>query len=91
VTGGIVVGAGAALAFRGGLTTAAASAPPEARAEVLAAFFLGAYIGLSVPVVALGIATQYVSARSAMLVFSILVAAAILAGTRMLRTPRRSG
>jgi MFS family permease len=85
VIGGIVVGAGAALAFRGGLTTAAASAPPEARAEVLAAFFLGAYIGLSVPVVALGIATQYVSARSAMLVFSILVAAAILAGTRMLR------
>jgi MFS family permease len=88
IVGGIVVGAGAALAFRGGLSTAAATAPPESRAEVLSAFFLGAYIGLSVPVVALGIATQYVSARSAMLVFSVLVAAAILSGTRMLRTER---
>lgn len=85
VIGGVVVGAGAALAFRGGLTAAAATAPPESRAEVLAAFFLGAYIGLSVPVVILGVATQYVSARAVMLVFSALVAAAILLCVRLLR------
>jgi MFS family permease len=85
VVGGIVAGAGAALAFRGGLSTAAATAPPESRAEVLATFFLGAYIGLSVPVVILGVATQYVSARSAMLVFSAVVAVAVLGCVRMLR------
>ncbi|HWG27841.1 MFS transporter [Actinospica sp.] len=85
VIGGVVVGAGAALAFRGGLTAAAATAPPESRAEVLAAFFLGAYVGLSVPVVILGVATQYVSARSAMVVFAALVAAAIVLCVRILR------
>jgi MFS family permease len=88
VTGGVVVGAGAALAFRGGLTAAAATAPAESRAEVLAAFFLGAYVGLSVPVVVLGIATQYVSARAAVLVFAALVAAAV---TFCVRDLQRSG
>jgi dipeptide/tripeptide permease len=83
------VGAGAALAFRGGLTAAASTAPPESRAEVLAAFFLGAYIGLSIPVVILGIATQYVSARGTMLVFSAIVAVAILLCTRMLLREQR--
>lgn len=86
IVGGIVVGAGAALAFRGGLSAAAAGAPPESRAEVLSGFFLGTYIGLSVPAVILGIATQYVSARSAMLVFAVLVAAAVVFSTRVLRS-----
>jgi MFS family permease len=90
IIGGIVVGAGAALAFRGGLSAAAASAPPRARAEVLSGFFLGTYIGLSVPAVILGIATQYVSPRSAMLVFAVIVVAAAAAAvsTRVLRSER---
>jgi membrane protein implicated in regulation of membrane protease activity len=49
---------------------------------VLAGFFLGAYIGLSVPVVGLGVVTQYVPARDAMLVFSALAALAIAASVR---------
>ena len=88
VSGGVVAGAGAALAFRGALSAAAESAPPESRAEVLAAFFLGAYIGLSVPVVILGVVTEYVSARSTMLVFSAIVAAAIWYCTDVLRRDR---
>jgi hypothetical protein len=88
ITGGIIVGAGAALAFRGGLSAAASSARPKARAEVLSGFFLGTYIGLSVPAVILGIATQYISPRSAMLAFAVIVAAAILLCTRVLRSAR---
>jgi hypothetical protein len=61
---------------------AAGTAPPESRAEVLAGFFLGAYIGLSVPVIALGVATEYLAARAVMLVFVVLAAIAIAAGTR---------
>jgi hypothetical protein len=61
---------------------AAGTAPPESRAEVLAGFFLGAYIGLSAPVIALGIATEYAPARDVMLVFVVLAAAAIVAGVR---------
>jgi hypothetical protein len=49
---------------------------------VLAGFFLGAYIGLSAPVIALGIATEYAPARDVMLVFVVLAAAAIVAGVR---------
>jgi MFS family permease len=82
IIGGMVTGAGAGLVFRGALVAAGATAPPEARAEVLAGFFLGAYVGLSVPVIGLGVATQYVSARAAMLVFVVIVAIATVASTR---------
>ncbi|MDX6257167.1 MAG: hypothetical protein QOJ11_3501 [Frankiales bacterium] len=93
ILGGIVTGAGAGLVFRGALVAAGATAPPEARAEVLAGFFLGAYVGLSVPVIGLGVATQYVSARAAMLVFVVIVAIATVASTRAVQaeiTRRRS-
>jgi MFS family permease len=83
VIGGVLTGAGGGLAFRGALTAAGSAAPPESRAEVLAGFFLGAYIGLSVPVVGLGIATQYMSARTVMLVFVVLVATAVILCTRV--------
>ncbi|MEV6654166.1 MFS transporter [Streptomyces sp. NPDC051219] len=83
VIGGVLTGAGAGLAFRSALIAAGSAAPPESRAEVLAFFFLGAYIGLSVPVVGLGIATQYVSARVVMLAFVVIVGAAVALGTRM--------
>jgi len=82
VIGGIVTGAGAGLVFRGSLVAAVGTAPPGSRAEVLAGFFLGAYIGLSAPVIALGVATEYVAARDVMLVFVVLAALAIAAGTR---------
>jgi MFS family permease len=79
VIGGIVTGAGGGLVIRGSLVAAAGTAPPESRAEVLAGYFLGAYIGLTAPVVAIGIATKYAAARDVMLVFVILAAAAIVA------------
>jgi MFS family permease len=79
VVGGVVAGAGAGLVFKGSLAVAASTAPAGSRAEVLAGFFLGAYIGLSVPVVGLGVVTQYIPARDAMLVFAALAAIAIAA------------
>jgi MFS family permease len=82
VIGGVVTGAGGGLVFRAALAAAGTTAPPGARAEVLAGFFLGAYVGLSVPVVALGIATQYVAPRDAMLVFVVLVSIAVVASVR---------
>jgi MFS family permease len=82
VIGGIVTGAGGGLVFRGSLVAAASTAPAGSRAEVLAGFFLGAYIGLSAPVIALGVATEYVAARDVMLVFVVLAAIAVAAGAR---------
>ncbi len=82
VVGGIVTGAGGGLVFRGALVAAGSSAPTDSRAEVLTGFFLGAYIGLSVPVIGLGIATTYASARDVMLVFVALVGVAITVSVR---------
>jgi MFS family permease len=82
VIGGVITGAGAGLVFKGSLAVAASTAPAESRAEVLAGFFLGAYVGLSVPVVGLGVITQYIPARDAMLVFSALAVLAIAASVR---------
>jgi MFS family permease len=86
VIGGVVTGAGAGLVFRGALVSAGDTAPPQSRAEVLAGYFLGAYVGLSVPVVGLGIATQYAPARDVMLVFVVIVAVAIVGAVRSVLT-----
>ncbi|MCW2800550.1 MAG: transporter [Aeromicrobium sp.] len=88
VIGGALAGAGAGLVFGGALATAGSTAPAGARGEVLAGFFLGAYVGLSVPVVALGIATQYVAARDAMLVFVALVSIAVIGSVRAVTQAR---
>lgn len=82
VIGGIVTGAGAGLVFRGSMVAAGNASPIESRGETLAGFFLGAYVGLSVPVIGLGIATTYASARDVMLVFVIAVAVMIVATVR---------
>ena len=82
VVGGVITGAGAGLVVRGSLVAAAGTAPPESRAEVLAGYFLGAYVGLSVPVIALGIATEHVAARDVMLVFVVLAFTAIALSAR---------
>lgn len=82
VIGGVVTGAGAGLVFRGSMVAAGNASSIESRGETLAGFFLGAYVGLSVPVIGLGIATTYAPARDVMLVFVIAVAVMILATVR---------
>jgi hypothetical protein len=91
VIGGVVTGAGGGLVFRGALVAAGDTAPPQSRAEVLAGYFLGAYVGLSVPVVGLGIATQYAPARDVMLVFVVIVAVAIAGAVRSVLTETSAG
>lgn len=56
-------------------------APDGARAEALAGFFLAAYLGLSAPILALGVATQYLSARVSLLAFAgaLVLALAVVA------------
>jgi MFS family permease len=79
LAGGVVTGAGAGMIFKGALVVTVSKAPAGARAEVLAGYFLGAYVGLSVPVIGLGLATNYWPARDVMLVFVVLAATAIAA------------
>lgn len=86
VAGTVVTGVGNGLVFRGAMATAGEAAPPESRAEAIAGFFLGAYVGLSVPIVILGVASNYVSARTLMLVFVLVVAAVTTAAVQSVVT-----
>jgi MFS family permease len=86
--GGAVIGAGGAAGFKSTLGVVVAVSPGGSLAEALAAYFLGGYIGLSVPVIGLGVALRYISTPVAMLVFSATVAAALLAATPALLRAR---
>jgi MFS family permease len=82
IVGGVITGAGGGMVFKGSLATVVSSSPPGSRAEVLAGFFLGAYVGLSVPILGLGVASEYIPARDGMLAFAALAVLAIAASVR---------
>ena len=84
VIGGAITGAGAGAMFKGALGTVIAVSEPESRAEALAGLFLAGYVGLSVPVIGLGVALQELSAKVTLLGFAVLVAAGIAAAARPL-------
>jgi hypothetical protein len=82
VIGTVFTGVGTGLIFRGAMSTVSESARSGSHAEALAGFFVSVYVGLSVPVVALGIASGHVSARVLMLIFVLAVALATTASVR---------
>jgi MFS family permease len=71
VTGGAAVGA----IFLGSLATANRLAPAERRGHVLSTFFVAAYLGLIIPVVGVGVLSGFTGTFTAVLIFSILLAA----------------
>jgi MFS family permease len=86
---GALAGAGAGAVFKGGISTVLDIAPDETRGEALAGLFLAAYLGLAVPVIGLGFATQAFSVRTALLGFSVLLAVVIALVARRLVSDRR--
>ena len=57
-------------------------------AGVLTTFFIAAYTGLSIAVVALGIALQQVSPHTTLLIFALIVGLGLLTATpAMVRSP----
>jgi MFS family permease len=74
VVGGVSVGA----IFLGSLATANRLAPPERRGHVVSTFFVMCYAGLIIPVVGVGVLTEFIATFPAVLAFSLLLAAACL-------------
>jgi MFS family permease len=72
--GGVLAGGGVGMLFKGAVTTVAGLAEAGSRGEALAGLFLAAYIGLAIPVIALGLVVQSVPATFAVLGFAVLVA-----------------
>ncbi|SIQ34503.1 MFS transporter [Micromonospora avicenniae] len=92
VVGAVVSGAGAGSIFKGVLGTTAAISTPEGRAEALAGIFLSGYLGLSIPVIGLGIALRQVSPRAGLLGFAVFITLGIVGAARwLLGDPDRSG
>jgi MFS family permease len=84
LVGGVLAGAGVGAVFKGCVSIVLSIAPPEGRGEALAGLFLAAYVGLAIPVLALGLATQLVSVEVALLGFSLLLLVILaLAGRRL--------
>ena len=89
---GLLTGAGASAIFRSSLGVVVASAPADDRAGALATFFTVGYAALSLPVLGLGVALEYLSPRVTLLVFALIVAAGILAAApTLLRRPATGG
>jgi MFS family permease len=89
IAGGAVVGAAAAALFKGTLGSLMAISPPGKLGETLGGYFVSGYIGLSVPVIGVGIALQFVSPRDTLLAFAIAVAVGIVAASPILLRERR--
>jgi MFS family permease len=58
VVGGAVTGLGQGLSFRSALGSVTGASPPDQRAAVSSSFFAVCYVGISLPVVAIGAATD---------------------------------
>ncbi len=72
--GGIVAGLGQGLSFRAGMTAVHALAPPERRGAVTSSFFVVLYVGLSIPVVGVGLAAQAYGLQTAGTACAVIVA-----------------
>jgi len=75
VAGGVLAGGGAGATFKGCVSIVFSIAPPDRRGETLAGLFLAAYVGLTVPVLGLGLATQLIPVTVAMLAFGAVLVA----------------
>ncbi|WP_138442384.1 MFS transporter [Sinomonas susongensis] len=73
VVGGVVAGAGAGVAFKLAVASVVRLAPEETRGEALAGLFLSAYIGMSLPVILLGIVLQIMPPAPSALLFGCLM------------------
>ena len=70
VVAGIAVGA----VFMGSLATANRLAPPGRRGQAVSAFFVACYCGLVIPVVGVGVASQFIGDFRSVLALSIVLA-----------------
>ena len=87
----VVAGIGQGAAVRGSLTVVIADSSPDDRARLVTTFFIAGYAGLSLPVLGVGAALQFIEPRVALLVFGAAVAAAAIATLPvLLRQPQRS-
>jgi MFS family permease len=75
----VVIGVGQALCFRAAVASISAQSPPEERARTITSFFLVVYVGISLPVVVVGLASVPFGLRDAAIALSAAIAVLALA------------
>jgi MFS family permease len=78
ISSAAVVGLGQGLVIGAGLSAINQRAPVERRGETASSFFVVMYVGLSVPVIGVGVAAHFFGLRAAGIAFSAAVAALVL-------------
>jgi MFS family permease len=84
VVGGVAVGA----VFLGSLAMANRLAPPGQRGQVISTYFVLCYCGLIIPVVGVGVATEFISDFAAVLALSVVLAGLCLFSLTRIRNAR---
>ncbi|MYS18123.1 MFS transporter [Streptomyces sp. SID4982] len=88
LVGAITGGVGQGMAFRAGLTAVGGAAPEEHRGATISAFFVVAYLGISLPVVGVGALTVGLGVRGAGMVFTVCAIVLVVAvGARVRAHP----
>src|SRR6266540_4773146 len=78
IAGSAVVGIGQGLVIGAGLAAINERAPVARRGETASSFFVVMYVGLSIPVIGVGVAAEGLGLRTAGIAFSAAVAALVL-------------
>jgi MFS family permease len=74
LAGTVVAGVAVGAVFVGSLATANRLAPPGRRGQTVSAYFVACYCGLVIPVVGVGVASQFIGDFRSVLALSILLA-----------------
>ncbi|HEX3492263.1 MAG TPA: MFS transporter [Streptosporangiaceae bacterium] len=78
LAGTVVAGVAVGAVFLGSLATASRLAPPGRRGQVISAYFVACYCGLTVPVIGVGVLSGLIGDFSAVLILAVLIAALCL-------------
>jgi MFS family permease len=88
LAGTVVAGVAVGAVFLGSLATANRLAPPGQRGQVISTYFVLCYCGLIIPVIGVGVISQFVGDFSAVLALSIVLACLCLFSFTRIRNAR---
>jgi len=94
LAGTVVAGVAVGAVFLGSLATASRLAPPERRGQAISTYFVASYCGLIIPVIGVGVASDFLGYFAAVLALSMLLAVlciAALVGIAGTHGPGRRG
>lgn len=87
IAGGIVAGSGVGATFKSAIGSVIAISPADTRGEALTGLFLAGYIGMALPVVALGLIMQSLPLVLSVVIFgSVMLALIVVTALSLIRT-----